>query len=587
MAIAVLQPSITYWVRGEPDARSDATDALVVPLQARVRDPLWFLTRQWQLGEFQGANGGSPAFVAVSELRGQMTGWSVQGQSTTTPIGNTPLEYQCAREPFTPDLATRVELGQTFERLLAEHSQPTTIAALFRTAYAIDPNPTDPSDLAEVRLRSVVAGRAIDGLALAAAAQASAPNLPAPPAVPGPNQGPVLEALTDYLAWITATFDAWGTTDPTAWAPTKLAYALDVEATAPTSAEVTFVAAPGSDGMLDWVAFDLESPTVAGVPTRPAGPGANNQGPVPTTRAVIPAHVRFRGMPNARFWDFELAGADLGSIIPDRRDLARLALIDFALVHSTDWFIIPIDLAPGSLYQVASMVVHDVFGVTTPVERADRQPNTTGQWSMFTTSILGQPATTTADFFTYPASAASGLQTGTVIEQAKFGRDEMANMVWGIEQITENALGAPWSGHERDIARNVPAPGVGTPPPPLPPGIALRYNIQTRVPEYWIPFIPMSIDPALDTVALERASMLRDDGTPILPAGRILNPSALTGNPYRIDEAEVARTGVRIQRVVCRSRWTDGSTALWTMRRRGPGGGETSSGLKFDEAADS
>src|SRR5580693_7296386 len=110
MAVAELNPSITYWVRGEPDARSDATDALVIPLQARVRDPLWFLTRQWQLGEFQGANAGSPAFVALSELRGGMTAWSVDGQATTTPLVNAPLEYQCAREPFTPDLATRVEL---------------------------------------------------------------------------------------------------------------------------------------------------------------------------------------------------------------------------------------------------------------------------------------------------------------------------------------------------------------------------------------------------------------------------------------------------------------------------------------------
>jgi hypothetical protein len=80
--------------------------------------------------------------------------------------------------------------------------------------------------------------------------------------------------------------------------------------------------------------------------------------------------------------------------------------------------------------------------------------------------------------------------------------------------------------------------------------------------------------------------MLRDDGSPILPIGRILNPSSLTGNPYRINEEEVARTGVRIQRIVCRSRWLDGATALWSMRRRGPGGGESSSGLKFDEAMD-
>ena len=109
-------PSITYWVRVEPDPRSDATDALIVPLQARVRDPMWFLTRQWQLGEFQGADAGSPAYVALTERTGKMSSWSVAG-GTPTAIGVAPLERETEREAFSPDLATRVELGQTFEAL--------------------------------------------------------------------------------------------------------------------------------------------------------------------------------------------------------------------------------------------------------------------------------------------------------------------------------------------------------------------------------------------------------------------------------------------------------------------------------------
>ena len=34
-------------------------------LRAEVRDPLWFLTRQWQFGEFQGEDAGSPIDVAL------------------------------------------------------------------------------------------------------------------------------------------------------------------------------------------------------------------------------------------------------------------------------------------------------------------------------------------------------------------------------------------------------------------------------------------------------------------------------------------------------------------------------------------
>ena len=34
-------------------------------LAARIHDPLWFLSRQWQLGEFQGDDAGSPARLDV------------------------------------------------------------------------------------------------------------------------------------------------------------------------------------------------------------------------------------------------------------------------------------------------------------------------------------------------------------------------------------------------------------------------------------------------------------------------------------------------------------------------------------------
>src|SRR6476469_7683414 len=58
-------PSITSWIRLEPRARR-ADES--VGLQARVHDPLWLLGRQWQMGEFQGSDGGSPI---VARLRAE------------------------------------------------------------------------------------------------------------------------------------------------------------------------------------------------------------------------------------------------------------------------------------------------------------------------------------------------------------------------------------------------------------------------------------------------------------------------------------------------------------------------------------
>src|SRR5262249_28917567 len=52
-----LNPSITSWMRLEPRSR-DAE--LHTSLQARIYAPLWLLAGQWQLGEFQGKDKGSP-----------------------------------------------------------------------------------------------------------------------------------------------------------------------------------------------------------------------------------------------------------------------------------------------------------------------------------------------------------------------------------------------------------------------------------------------------------------------------------------------------------------------------------------------
>ena len=54
-------PSITSWMRLEPRSRNAEMSA---SLQARVYDPLWLLARQWQLGEFQGEDNGSPVVAS-------------------------------------------------------------------------------------------------------------------------------------------------------------------------------------------------------------------------------------------------------------------------------------------------------------------------------------------------------------------------------------------------------------------------------------------------------------------------------------------------------------------------------------------
>ena len=58
-----LFPTVGLWNRLEGRPRTTSFDRA---LRAEVRDPLWLLTRQWQLGEFRGTDGGSPVTATYS-----------------------------------------------------------------------------------------------------------------------------------------------------------------------------------------------------------------------------------------------------------------------------------------------------------------------------------------------------------------------------------------------------------------------------------------------------------------------------------------------------------------------------------------
>ena len=77
------------------------------------------------------------------------------------------------------------------------------------------------------------------------------------------------------------------------------------------------------------------------------------------------------------------------------------------------------------------------------------------------------------------------------------------------------------------------------------------------------------------------AEILLDGVTKVLPLGVIL-AGARTAAGFWLHEEEVPRSGIGVMRSHQRARWHDGSVHTWTTRRKGSGGGESSSGLRFD-----
>jgi hypothetical protein len=569
-------PSITYWNRLEPRPRAPS---LADTLAARVRDPLWFLARQWQFGEFRGEDSGSPAYVQMTATSIPLSGWRVG--ETLRPIGATPVEPLLEREAFPgADLSLQVELWQTFERLLrAQPGLPAPAAddaiEALRASGRYTLTAPASTDEEAIRFHLVCGPRALDGVGLYR--DAALAVLPPGVVITDPAaRAAVLAALTALSAWVRAVFGDVGTDDAQAWRPERLEYEATLLARADDGAAIELSARPGLDAGLDWYAFD-QLAVGGGLGDLPV------REPVSIRRSVMPGAVRFRGMPNARWWDFESGTTDFGAISPETPDVATLVVIDMMLVQGNDWFVVPLRQDVGTLCRIDSLVVHDVFGAATLVERSDRlpPPGTDAPWTMFTTTVAGG-APQFGEFLFLPPSVAGVVQTSPPLEEVRFVRDEMANMVWALEHVVQNAIGQPRPGYERGVAETGSAPGA-----PARPRASLRYRVQTEVPRHWIPFLPVSLDPVRGDIALERGALLDPRVSPaalVRPVGRILQPTRIGTGPYRIREEEVPRAGVRLTRVVFRGRWTDGSTYLWIARERRAGGGEGSSGLRFDIA---
>ena len=90
------------------------------------------------------------------------------------------------------------------------------------------------------------------------------------------------------------------------------------------------------------------------------------------------------------------------------------------------------------------------------------------------------------------------------VEEVVWGRDEMSNMVWGIERRIPLPSGMSKPGGEaareyRDhLQRLVPGPGAT----PLVPAVPIRYQVMNAVPEQWIPFIPVHVPGSVREIQL-------------------------------------------------------------------------------------
>jgi hypothetical protein len=593
--------SITSWTRLEPQC----TDADIgTSSSARVFDPLWMLTRQWQMGEFQAEDAGTPIQARVRATTAVITRrFSGELPKPTgpgpTPIAaqaydpsRTPLEVLVERRRMRPAnetdarmLTFAVEAGLHFLRMLELQKLSKSYRAPFVTKFALQPlsgiNPALIDDATARYMQSMV-GRAPDGRQLATTVRTSgAAQLVLDPVlnIAVADRPKVQQAATSWLAWYDAMYSEPASPADEAWNPPRLEYALAVGARMSANAldEMTF-SATEIDGPIDWSSFDVT--TQASLTT------AADQSFSSIVEATIPAPISFPGAPAPRFWEMEDARIAYGLVPVGPTDLAHLMMIEYASTYGNDWFVVPLTLPVGSVTRVDSLVVTDTFGVRNLI-RPIGDPNLPApffsMWQMAqkgTSSFSAAAPKPVVNRFFLPPTLSRTIDS-PALEDVLFMRDEMANLAWAIERTVESPI-------EQPAQRYL---GVDAVPPSddLLNGALPRYLLSTTVPPNWIPLLPVQVPNPLqppNTLGqilsrLKRGAVLQPDGKRKVHTslGEVLGSIGI-GLFY---DEEVPREGARVTRRRRLARWTDGSTWLWTSFKNEVGRGEGSSQLKFDQ----
>jgi hypothetical protein len=557
--------SKTYFLRTEP--RTTVSD-LSQGIAARIYDPLWTLGRQWQLGELLGEDAGTPVNAALQAETAMLSVYrrGRNGDDESYDPAALPLEVRVEADEVRANdrwpLRLRIDIGRELLRALDDAGM-SAYASAFTEAHGFDPATPEmrAADAAAMRLLDIALGRIPDGRklhdAFSRALEREDPLLE-PPVIAANDADAVRNAALAWYAWCKETLFESG--HASAWREATLDYEFSV-ATSPKDHALRLDAAEYLGGSLDWHSFDIRGePKPEGFTPLPAING-------------LPTGVRYRGMPNARWWELEDASVDFGSIDAAASDNARLAMLEFGLVYANDFFAIPLQLPVGSLCRVSSLVVTDTFGMGLKIDAAAHGTGRQGhsRWSMFTLSErepsqLG--ATGVSNVFFLPP-AAQQLIADRPVEEVLLLRDEMANLAWAVERRYEGDRGV--AEERAEVAmRGKPA----TPPPPEATA-ALRYLLGTGVPEYWFPLVPVQTS-GEPTLQIQR---MVDQPATVEPRGRFLDLNA-----QAIPDFAVPREGRKLLRDYVYTRWSNGAGFVWSRRRSRVGRGEGSSGLRYDVA---
>lgn len=497
-------------------------------LRARVADPVWFLARQWQLGELQGEDVSHPTRVLADVTHAPITyDLSRQSLDPTT----IPAEALLEAEPgdwWT--MGRRVRIGRVAMKALRVKYPDADDSFFDRWRLADLPAPYDE-----------FSGQ-IDAAAVFVSGELAGHQLWRDEDVPSPP--------------------------PDRFSSSKLCYEAGF-----TCRGRKLVAREHDGGDVDW--FTVDGAGVSPIGAKPAR----------HTAEVIPGRLTYPGAPHRRWWQVEDHAVDIGGFAPDRSHLGTALLYDVALAHSDDWFWFPVPEPPappppeqrppsvGVVVSLRNVRVIDSFD-----EKFSLHPPAPTEWSLFHTR--GMPV---SDLVIWPVAVAP--HAGPLLDEVVLGVDEDANLAWAIELRADGVAlldDVATTEAVRETTRTGTRNFTYKPSTTLP----ARWHPYERIHAGDTDPVGAVGDGRSGGY---RQAILADLTGPI-PQPRPGPRSRLIGGPsgpgagrgHTIDADALPSTGIRIQRRARLARATDGQPVLWNERRVLPLLGPPTSHLRFD-----
>jgi hypothetical protein len=502
-------------------------------LRARVADPVWFITRQWQLGELRGEDASSPVVVNCAPKHVPITYDRSRPALDPTVI---PAEALLEAEPgdwWT--IGRRIRLGRAAAALL----DPAV-----RDRYRIGSLPSPYDTLSsEIDGRAVFVGGLLAGHPIWT-------EVPSPPA--------------------------------DRWSPSRLTYSASFEA---GSTALRVRDYPGGD--VDWFSVDGD----------PLARSTSRAAPLATLRHVIPGRLDYPGAPNPRWWELENHAVDIGGFAPDRSHFATMLLLDVVLEHADDWFTFPVpppadsDESPSSgvLVTLSGVTVLDSFGQTWDLTAPPASGP--GAWSLFQTT--GLP---TSQLLVWPVAVApkSGPLLDEILlgvdEDANLAW-AVELRADGVQRLQNADTAAAIAETTRTGTRDFRY----LPSTTLPNSWHPYQRVRLGDPQPTGGIVTAASDPAVGDgrSGAWRQAVLADLTGPY-PRHRPGPQSRLIGGPsgpglgrgHTIAANAITSSGVRLTRRAMLARDTNGRPVLWVERRASPLAGPPTSHLRFDVFAE-